>query len=189
MGKPKAASKEAAQTTRARKTAPRTAVPEHLLVPVNPGDWPTNLDDKTAEKLFELVEGGMFVRKAAKQLGLQSGTVRQWKHRHAKFGERLAEAEEIGKQELVEEIDEFGDGAIDRDSAAAAKAKLECRMEALRGRYPQDFKTSPFKPALNGGGEVLVGVVVVPAKTPLLPHDQPINVEFSEVAVPAKATA
>jgi len=178
VGKPKAAAKAAAQTTRAPKK-PRTSVPAHLLVPVDAGDWPTNLDDKVAEALFKAMEGGLFLRKAAKACGLESATVRQWKHRHPKFAERLAEAEEIGKQELVEEIDEFSEGVIDRDSAAAAKAKLECRMEALRGRYPQDFKTSPFKPASAGSAEVIVGVVIVPQRSEtagLLPAQrQPID--------------
>jgi hypothetical protein len=168
MGKTKGAAPAAPKKTRARKKAPakkEIKVPEHLLVPVEPGEWPSNLSNEDAEKLFEFVEEGGFLKDAAAMLGVKRSTISQWKKRHKQFALRMLEAEEIGAEFLIEDMDEFAKDIYDRDSAAAAKEKRENRMEVVRAKWPQKYRTSPFKPAGNDDAVTIVGVVVIPQKS------------------------
>lgn len=198
----KRAAKAATPSKRARKTpamatTPATElaaqktireIPEHLLVPVNPGEWPTNLDADTAEKLFEAVyDSNGMIEKAAKAVGLKPATVRQWKKRHPRFAESLAEWEEIAAEAAIENMTDFVNGIHDREGAAAAREKRENCMEILRAKFPQRFKTSPFKPVLPGtpGDIDVLGVVLVPMKNTQVMDARPV-IEGQTVVVPPK---
>jgi hypothetical protein len=150
MGKTKGAAPAAPKKTRARKKAPakkEIKVPEHLLVPVEPGEWPSNLSNEDAERLFEHIENGGLLKEGAELIGVTRSAISQWKKRHGKFAVRMAEAEEIGAYASIEDIAEYAKSIHDRDGAAAAREKRKNMMERLRARFPKLFKTSPFNPA------------------------------------------
>lgn len=163
---PKRARKRPAKKAARKKPARR--VPASELVPVAPQDWPPSLTAGAAKKLFDNVEEGLTIRAAAKKARLRAASVYQWKRRHAKFAERLAEAEDIGHEMMLDELVDISDSAHCRDSAAGAKERREARMEHLRGKAPNRFHRSPFRPgdAENPDG-YLVGVVLVPPRAPV----------------------
>ena len=171
-------------TSRKAKAVP----PQHDTEPVD-REWPPNLADTDADKLFDAIEGGATVRTAeAETLTVKPGTVYQWKHRYSKFAKRLAEAEVIGNEMILDEIVEISDTAKCRDTAAAAKEKREARMERLRIKDPQKHNISPFKPQIPGGGGSggdVYGVILVPMK---MTQERPSHaiIDSTAVRVPAK---
>lgn len=151
--------KPAAKKTVVKK---RTRAPKGVAA-----DWPLNLPKTVADKLFDIIEDGITIKKAAKQLGLKGNTVYRWNIRYSRFSERLKEALLIGFDMMLDDYIEIGDTAVDRDSAAAARERIAARREHLRAKDPARFNISPFKPALPGEGDgFIVGVVIVPARDP-----------------------
>lgn len=172
MSKPKAAAKAVAVTPAA---------------PSEPLDWPPGLVDAEVETFFEKIESGDHtVKSAAKFLGRKGNEVYRWARLYPKWSKRLEEAVDIGC--LMAE-DSYRDiKASDRDSAAGANIAFTGIDRYLKVKRPKVYNTSTFKPVSDTGNDVLIGVVVVPAKQHLLPHDV-VDAEFSEIAVPAKEPA
>lgn len=187
MSKSKGAAKKAAPAKKAARRKRKQPLAVVQQEPQAPLEWPPNLDDTKAQELFDLIESGDFtVKTAAAKLELKGANVYQWRKRYARFGERLDEAVDIG-------IDMATDGyreitAYDRDSAAGANVKMTALDKYLQRKRPERFHVNPFKPSAGNAGEMLVGVVVVPAKQALLPHDV-VDAQFTEVKVPAKVPA
>lgn len=161
MTKPKKPARKAAKKAPAQK---KSVVPAETAAVI---DWPVNLTETVADKLFDIIENGATVKKAAKTLGLKGNTVYRWNIRYARFAERLKEALLIGYDMMLDDYIDIGDTAKDRESAAAARERIGARREHLRAKEPARFNTSPFKPALPGEGDgFIVGVVIVPARDP-----------------------
>lgn len=185
MSKPKAAAKAVAVKKAAPEKEPRL-VPEHLLVPVDAGQWPTNLDDDTAEKLFDAVECGKTPSEAATDIGMKENTLWKWKERHPAFASRLTEALRIGANVMVDGYRAIK--AVDRDSAAGANIEITKTDRYLLKRFPETFHINPFKaPAGGGDGAALLGVVLVPMK--VTQQDERPAIEGSAVRVPSKVPA
>lgn len=183
----KAAKKQAKRAPKTPKSVP--VVAEHLLVPVTPGDWPSDLDTDTADKLFAAVEEGQTVKQAAEGLKLKGSTVYQWKRRHPAFGARLEEAIDVGIDMMADEEVEKADKATDRDSAAAVKVQMEARANYRRFKRPQRFNVNPFKATdPNADDGEFLGVVIVPAKrAPMTLAEQRPAIEGEAVPVAESA--
>lgn len=137
---------ESGKQLRQEPSKPERLLPEHLLVPVESGDWPTNLDDKVAESLFDAIECGEPPSVAAEALGLKPNLVWKWRARHKKFAERMQEAVDIGIRVQIDQNVPLSDTAMDRDSAAAAKERREGRKAYREAHRPDQFRTTPFNP-------------------------------------------
>ena len=175
-------SKGAAKAAPAKKAARVEAVAAVEEVK----DWPPGLADTKAAVLFDLIEGGDTVRRAAPKVQLTGQQVYAWKRKYKAFAERLLIAVEIGYEMMLDDIVEDSKSAKDRDTAAAVKERRESLMEHLRGKEPARFKTSPFK-APNGDGDVtaIVGVVYVPMRSDNAGH-VPQRQAIDSTATPIK---
>ena len=75
-----------------------------------------------------------------------------------KFAESLADAEIIGLEAMADELEDIADTAVDRDTAAAARVRLQARQwkleKLMRGTYGR---------ANEQGGEFTHYVVELPA--------------------------
>lgn len=153
-------------SAKAKPPAKRGARAAKAVVPAKidaPADWPANLDDKTAEALFDHVESGLTIKQAAEKLGLKGNTVYQWKIRFPRFGQRLDDAIDIGIEMMADAEIELADKAKCRDTAAAVREQREARASYRKIKRPGRFHVNPFRANPSGHG-FMVGVVMVPAK-------------------------
>lgn len=118
MTKPKNPAMPGAKKSRAAKKAPAA----HDLAVEAAREWPPNLKDGDADKLFDAIEDGMTVKLASMAVGLLPRDVYKWKHRHAKFSARIEEALAIGVEMMLDDMVEDSQSAHCRDTAAATQA-------------------------------------------------------------------
>lgn len=151
-------------------------------------DWPEGLSDEKAKYLFDFVAGGKTIRKAAPLVQLTGQQVHAWKKKYAAFAERMAEAEAIGTEMMLDElIEDAWENARCRDSASAVKEKRSATEAYLAARFPERFRTSLLKPSIGGDGSALLGVVLVPMKVTHPQEDERPVIEGHAVRVPMKS--
>lgn len=163
MTKPAAKAVKPKPKAKAKKAATKLVKTQEEGVAL---DWPPGLTQEKSDCLFDLVESGDTIRRAAPKVQLKGNTVYQWKRRYKAFAERLMEAEEVGYEMMLDFLVEDAKSAQCRDTAAATKERREAAVEFLRRKNPQRFNTSPFK-ASGGDGDtpMIVGVVLVPQRS------------------------
>lgn len=111
-------------------------------------NWPPTLDDKTAVELLDAIESGEPKTHAPKKVGLTYRTIARWCTKHALFAQWYAVASIVGYQARVDRIPGYASSAHDRDTAAAAKVKIEAEEKYLRYTDPRRF-----------GSRILAGLV------------------------------
>jgi hypothetical protein len=184
MSKPKGAAKAAPAKKRARKAVKDVVAPAVAEAAIEPTDWPPGLVEAEVEAFFRAVESGDHtVKTAATRMGTKGAEVYRLARKYPKFAARLEEAVDIGC--LMAE-DSYRDiTASDRDSAAGANIKFQAIDRYLKVKRPKIYNTSTFKPVTDAGNEVVLGVIVVPAKQKTLPGDERfIDAEFKQIEGP-----
>lgn len=104
--------------------------------------------------IFEAVAGGTSLDKALREIeGMPSpSTFWRWHMEDEAIRDNLARARENGVEARLEEAIEIADTAIDRDSAAAAKVRVDTRIKLAQMLAPRKYK--PGVDVTSGGEKI-----------------------------------
>jgi len=160
-------------------------------------DWPATLNSEKADALFRKIEAGVPRSRAPAEVGLAWRTVARWISKHKDFRERIEEAEVMGHQSIIDGWMDISKEATDKESAAAAKAKVDIQDRYLQRTAPHRYNVRLIHHGLmaatkaNGGRIAAVGLVIVPMKVSGrgLPPTDPIEGVATRVIVPPKAAS
>lgn len=93
-----------------------------------PGGRPTTYSAEITTTLCERIAGGESLRRILTEAGMPAiSTVMLWLQQHPEFLEQYRHAREAQAETLADEIRDISDEAHDRDSAAAAKVRVDAR--------------------------------------------------------------
>lgn len=198
MSTPKSPRKRVRATLERSPRTVKAKTPAAGAAKEKPLDWPPNLNSEKADALFAKLEEGVPKSKAPAMVGLAWRTVFRWMKLHKDFAERVEEAAQIGYQAVVDTFPEIAESARDKESALAAKARVDILDRYLQRTAPHRYNVRLLQhsigaPADKGGAgsTPAVGLVLVPVKASGrgLPPSPPIEGVATRIVVPDKHTA
>lgn len=151
-------------------------------------NWPPTLDDDTALALLSAIEGGETKTLAPEKVGLTYRTVQRWCKRFPVFAAWIESAQMVGYQQRVDRIPTYAAAAFDRDTAAAAKVKIEAEEKWLKLSAPYRYGPKLGLDMAGGGEGEVAGYVLVPLKLGQPQPNGPV-IEGSAIRVPMKQPA
>lgn len=110
--------------------------------------------DEMLARIYEIVAGGVPLDRALREHdGMPSPTTFwRWHMEDEKVRDNLARARENGVEAHLDECLDIADTAIDRDSAAAAKVRVDTRVKLAQMMAPRKYK--PGIDVTSGGDKI-----------------------------------
>lgn len=103
---------------------------------------PTRYTKRLGSEICRRLAEGLSLRRICEQPGMPAlRTVMGWlfEEQHPDFSQQYARAREAQAEVLADEIIDVADEAVDRDSAAAAKVKVDARKWAASKLQPKKY--------------------------------------------------